>query len=351
MCYAKPGPRCSGHVQRDIKAAEAAYYSNPTAENFEVLSAAQDALMRTPEGIKKLRAEGHHELAQVYETERATAIDEHKRWENAKAVASKFSTTRDSDLINAGERGGSVLRNVRAEEGVIVASVDAFHDPRETLNQYDADAFAEHGIDGLAAMHAEAVGSPEFDPAERTRDLRAAGLDGRTPVRFEVQDATPWQRHFRDRAEELGLAPEGASSAERIQRSNDAIDAIDLENYSRRGVTVNEVDVDEDGTIEVELWYEEPRIGVGTDDRAFWMEKVDFASFKDEYEAQEWASRYADDNARVARATAASQVNIEKALQEQAPGTPVKYEVRDETSYVWSMNTAYDLWVQDGRKR
>lgn len=72
MCYAKPGPRCSGHTREEYNSA----VEQHGADSLQAMKAL-DGWLRTPEGIKKLRTEGHHDLAQQYEQERADAIKAH----------------------------------------------------------------------------------------------------------------------------------------------------------------------------------------------------------------------------------------------------------------------------------
>lgn len=91
MCYAKPGPRCSGHTRQALESAKEAVDSALSAQDHdsyirarEDVDAAQDAYDRTPEGIESLRADGEDELANQYEQERADALDAYKRLHGSK---------------------------------------------------------------------------------------------------------------------------------------------------------------------------------------------------------------------------------------------------------------------------
>ena len=91
MCYAKPGPRCSGHTRAELKTAEINYANNPTTEHSDALTAARLAHAKSPEGIKALRksasdaiARGDIEggvrttqLADSYDAERESRLSGH----------------------------------------------------------------------------------------------------------------------------------------------------------------------------------------------------------------------------------------------------------------------------------
>lgn len=57
MCYPKPGPRCSGHVRREILRARVAYRRKPNDETYARLRQAQEDFLSTPAGLKTLESQ------------------------------------------------------------------------------------------------------------------------------------------------------------------------------------------------------------------------------------------------------------------------------------------------------
>jgi len=81
MCYPSPGPRCSAHARAEYVAANKAFreaFENGSGDELETAhsaaSAAKEAWLKTPEGIKHLRANGMGDLADIYAKERAASI-------------------------------------------------------------------------------------------------------------------------------------------------------------------------------------------------------------------------------------------------------------------------------------
>lgn len=74
MCYAAPGPRCSTHTRAMLDAAIRKASERPTDKHMEAVKTARTAWRRTPDGIETLKAEGHAELAGIYEAERAEML-------------------------------------------------------------------------------------------------------------------------------------------------------------------------------------------------------------------------------------------------------------------------------------
>lgn len=54
MCYAKPGPRCTSHARNQLIAAQVAYATDRSFENFEKLKVAQAEYDMTPGGQREL---------------------------------------------------------------------------------------------------------------------------------------------------------------------------------------------------------------------------------------------------------------------------------------------------------
>lgn len=54
MCYAKPGPRCTSHARKSLIAAQLAYTSVRSFENFEKMKIAQADYDMTPGGQREL---------------------------------------------------------------------------------------------------------------------------------------------------------------------------------------------------------------------------------------------------------------------------------------------------------
>lgn len=54
MCYAEPGPRCSGHASKELGKAAKAHYENPTDANYAKLKEAEMAYYATPAGLDEL---------------------------------------------------------------------------------------------------------------------------------------------------------------------------------------------------------------------------------------------------------------------------------------------------------
>lgn len=73
MCYAYPGPRCSGHTRAAFIQATKDY--GPASPEARV---AFDAWLKTPAGIKKLREMGDDRLADAYAAARADSIRRYK---------------------------------------------------------------------------------------------------------------------------------------------------------------------------------------------------------------------------------------------------------------------------------
>jgi len=85
MCHVKPGPRCSTHTAKVLAKATARKEAALTSGDTAAYEAARDAetvarteWLKTPAGIKMLRAQGDHDLAFAYEKERAEAIQASK---------------------------------------------------------------------------------------------------------------------------------------------------------------------------------------------------------------------------------------------------------------------------------
>lgn len=91
MCYAKPGPRCSGHTRKEYNSA----VERHGADSPQAMKAL-DGWLRTPEGIKQLRSEGQHDLAQRFERERADAIKAYHQQQRAEALNASLDEVRDS---------------------------------------------------------------------------------------------------------------------------------------------------------------------------------------------------------------------------------------------------------------
>lgn len=72
MCYAKPGPRCSGHVRKELSAAIEKH-----GKNSPEAKAAAEAYLHTPQGIKRLKESPEAEdraLGLRYEREYRQAV-------------------------------------------------------------------------------------------------------------------------------------------------------------------------------------------------------------------------------------------------------------------------------------
>lgn len=85
MCHVKPGPRCSAHTAKALAKATARKEAALTSGDTAAYEAARDAetvarteWLKTPAGIKHLRANGDLQLAQAYEKERTEAIQASK---------------------------------------------------------------------------------------------------------------------------------------------------------------------------------------------------------------------------------------------------------------------------------
>lgn len=88
MCYAYPGPRCSGHTRAAFIRATKDY--GPASPEARV---AFDAWLKTPAGIKQLRAEGHHDLADAYAAARADSIRRYKTVKAGQAASQSPTVT------------------------------------------------------------------------------------------------------------------------------------------------------------------------------------------------------------------------------------------------------------------
>lgn len=92
MCYAHPGPRCSGHMLLLMQQHIELYNEHPTPENKARMKQSVENFLRTPEGIKRLREEGglfNILLARRFERER-----------KAKIMAYHASKNRDMPVSN-----------------------------------------------------------------------------------------------------------------------------------------------------------------------------------------------------------------------------------------------------------
>lgn len=79
MCLAKPYPRCASHAGKELKAAQKAFKTDASPENAQLLKDAQDDFNITVTGIKKLRADGNEDEAEMCEVIRAARIAEAKQ--------------------------------------------------------------------------------------------------------------------------------------------------------------------------------------------------------------------------------------------------------------------------------
>lgn len=107
MCYAYPGPRCSGHTRAAFIRATKDY--GPASPEARV---AFNAWLKTPAGIKKLREMGDERLADAYAAARADSIRRYK-------------------TVKAGESGEAASQSptVTVEPGAAVAQGYADIDP------------------------------------------------------------------------------------------------------------------------------------------------------------------------------------------------------------------------------
>lgn len=133
MCYPKPGPRCSSHARADYLAAQK-HTQKVLAEipeegergaweqaGYEQARANEEAkrleYLKTPEGIKRLRAQGDNTLAKLYEVERATQIRAYKKQKRDKlhkTLASNLEANMEFDTPYSIGADGSVTYNQAA---------------------------------------------------------------------------------------------------------------------------------------------------------------------------------------------------------------------------------------------
>lgn len=169
MCYAKPGPRCSGHTRAELKSAEINYAKNPTTEHSEALTAARLAHAKSPEGIRDLRSRATEAFARgdIEDGVQFTrTADEHQQERESQMEAYKqthqghpYGESSDLDPNLPGEELIEIGRTSSSSD-VLFSVAQHANTPREFLTEL-ADRMAED----VELLHAMSPTTPQEDIA------------------------------------------------------------------------------------------------------------------------------------------------------------------------------------------
>lgn len=109
MCYKAPGPRCSRHARKVLKAAQRAYKRNPTSGNKERLLKAQMDYESTPAGLAELHAKAQSDFRyyDVFDAARARRQEALRAYRESGGRLKSHDYARaalNSDLVYEGEK-------------------------------------------------------------------------------------------------------------------------------------------------------------------------------------------------------------------------------------------------------
>ena len=149
MCYAKPGPRCSGHMREKLKEATRNHEATPSDETAQALAHAQLAYNKTPEGIKAIRQQASDALtannvdegvrltrqADMYQAERETRLAAHDLLKSEGTASLIDEVLNEGAYINGYDVDLSHQIDPETDE-VRIAAVWSVHNPRAMYYQH-----------------------------------------------------------------------------------------------------------------------------------------------------------------------------------------------------------------------
>lgn len=93
MCYPKPGPRCSHHARKEVKAAKEAYDTTPTEATYYRFRQAQEDALSSPAGLRQLKKK----QSETHSADDIERYEHYKRIRDEKIAAYKASLEGNKD--------------------------------------------------------------------------------------------------------------------------------------------------------------------------------------------------------------------------------------------------------------
>lgn len=184
MCYALPGPRCSGHA-KEIKAkAEEAFQKNPSDENRKALDHAISEFLITPAGIDSMR-----KLGKEYEAERLEKLRKGRmslfRKQTSTTTGKPGATLKEklahaSDPATTENEFAMLAKNKNAKVRSVVA-----------MNTRHPAILRALASDTDKEVLAQVAGNPATEGSDLTRIYLAHGSDSKVAGRIVRNENCP----------------------------------------------------------------------------------------------------------------------------------------------------------------